>query len=193
MLPGMMEGGHLSLIMGPMFAGKTSKLAAIYQQYKVAGIPVVFVNHSLDTRYGESAKVSTHSGESFQGIAVGKLWELDMAELGNPRVILVNEAQFFQDVESWTTRMVEDYNKVVVLGGLDGDFRRECFGTWLNLIPIADCVEKLHALCVLCKARTASFSLRLHDGDDVCAVGGANQYAAACRTCYLNRTKTKTV
>jgi thymidine kinase len=43
--------GYLELVIGPMFSGKTSKLLEVYKQCEFCGIPVVIVNHSIDTRY----------------------------------------------------------------------------------------------------------------------------------------------
>ena len=53
------HSSYLELFIGPMFSGKTSKILEIYKQCKFCNIPVIIINHSIDTRYHESM-VSTH-------------------------------------------------------------------------------------------------------------------------------------
>jgi len=58
----------------------------------------------------------------------------------------------------------------------------QVFGEILSLIPLADNVIKLSALCMVCKDGTEGpFSKRLTS--DTCqeCVGGASEYAAVCR------------
>ena len=91
--------------------------------------------------------------------------------------------------------------KRVVCAGLDGDFRRSTFGGMVSLVPLADSVAKLAATCAFCGGK-AAFSLR-HRGEmapgeagsgggdaEQELVGGADKYSAACRGCYLERTRT---
>ena len=48
--------------------------------------------------------------------------------------------------------------KNVIVAGLDGDFKRNPFGDILKLIPHAEKVSKLSALCTICGDGTkASF------------------------------------
>ena len=75
--------------------------------------------------------------------------------------------------------------KFVVIAALDGDFRRQPFGDILSLIPLAETVTKLNAVCMNCFG-DAAFSKRitLSDGEKVEVIGGADKYMAVCRTCY---------
>ena len=45
------NSAYLEIILGSMYSGKTSRLVEIYKQYKFCNIPVVVINHSVDTRY----------------------------------------------------------------------------------------------------------------------------------------------
>jgi thymidine kinase len=49
---------------------------------------------------------------------------------------------------------VEIHCKHVIVTGLDGDYQRNPFGDMLKLIPLADKVDKLYALCAICKDGT---------------------------------------
>ena len=76
-------------------------------------------------------------------------------------------------------------NKSFIIAGLDGDFKREPFGDILKLIPLAEKVIKLNALCKFCKDGTeAPFTKRLINADIQQLVGGADSYAAVCRKHY---------
>ena len=48
----------LELIVGPMFAGKSSALQSIVKRHQSLGWKMLVINHSSDTRYGSSAIIS---------------------------------------------------------------------------------------------------------------------------------------
>ena len=78
----------------------------------------------------------------------------------------------------------------VILAGTDTDFRGEPFGPMPQLMCVAEVVDKLHAICVLCGA-PATRNQRLINGKPArydspqLMVGGAEQYEARCRTCHV--------
>lgn len=73
--------------------------------------------------------------------------------------------------------------KKVVVAALDGTFQRKPFGSVLLLVPLAENVTKLSAVCVLCQ-KNASFSMRISEETQVEVIGGADKYIAVCRGCY---------
>jgi thymidine kinase len=74
----------------------------------------------------------------------------------------------------------------VIAGGLDGDFRRAPFGDVLRLIPHAEKVVKLSALCKRCRDGTpANFTMRLTKDKSQTVVGSADVYEAVCRKHFL--------
>ncbi len=81
---------------------------------------------------------------------------------------------------------VDDHEKTVVVVGLDGDSERRPFGQIAELLPLADSVEKLKALCVHCNDWTpAIFSHRkTNDGAQI-VIGGDSIYEPLCRKHYL--------
>jgi thymidine kinase len=104
-------------------------------------------------------------------------------QLRESQVILINEAQFFDDLYPCVLDMLKE-NKRVYLCGLDGDFERKKFGTILDLIPFCDNVTKLKALCGLCKDGTPGiFSMRLTGEKEQMLIGSDN-YMPVCRNCY---------
>lgn len=53
-------------------------------------------------------------------------------------------------------------HKIVIVAALDGTFERKPFGNILNLIPKAEKVLKLNAVCVYC-TKEAAFTKRVVD------------------------------
>lgn len=79
--------------------------------------------------------------------------------------------------------------KIVICAGLDGDLNRNKFGYLLDLIPQAEIVKKLQAICAKC-GTTASFTQRHNVNNsskknDVVLVGGQETYIPVCRACYI--------
>jgi thymidine kinase len=77
----------------------------------------------------------------------------------------------------------------VIVAGTDMDFRGEPFGPMPELLAIAERVDKLHAICVVC-GDLATRNQRLIGGQPAPAegptiqVGGAESYEARCRRCH---------
>ena len=77
----------------------------------------------------------------------------------------------------------------VILAGTDTDFRGEPFGPMPQLMAVAEVVDKLHAICVLCGS-PASRNQRLIEGmparydSPTIMVGGQEAYEARCRACH---------
>lgn len=192
--------GYLEIITGPMFSGKTSKLIEIYKQCVFCEIPVVVINHSSDTRYHDEL-LSSHDGSMIPCIQTDNLtniWNTDSTEkcefnnnqlaCYNADIILINEAQFFDNLYTTVVSMLKS-NKRIYISGLDGDFKRERFGEILDLIPMCDSFIKLKSLCGICKNGTkAIFSLRLTSEKTQMVIGSTN-YVPVCRECYEKHNK----
>lgn len=194
------KNGYLGIYIGPMFSGKTSKLVELYEQYNFCNIPVSVINHSMDTRYHDSM-LSTHNNVMIPCIQTSRLmdiWNYDIVDepfdkhaenhlqLRQASVILINEAQFFEDLVICVQSMLNE-NKAIYVFGLDGDFQCKKFGGINDLIPICDNVTKLTSLCNLCKDGTPGiFSLRLtHEKEQM--VVGVDNYIPVCRSCYKKK------
>lgn len=174
------KAGHLTLVIGPMFSGKSTELIRLAARYKTIGKRVVCIVHKIDDRYGKPG-IATHDGSKwFENVVVAEaLTGIDVAPYD---VVLVEEAQFFNDAFEAIVSWVDGLAKEVVCAGLDGDFKREPFGDILRLIPHADQVIKLAALCKRCGDGTmAHFSRRVVGSDAKVLVGGAAAYEAVCR------------
>lgn len=189
--------GYLEVIIGPMFSGKTSRLVEIYEQCQKCNINVSVINHVIDTRYGNNI-MSTHNGHNIPCIMTNNLKHIwtgepetngmfqilrDREKVYFSDVILINEAQFFDDLYEVVVNMLKN-GKHVYVAGLDGDFQRQKFGQILDLIPMCDKVTKLSSFCGLCKNGTIGiFSKRLTNETEQTLVGVSN-YIPVCRCCF---------
>ncbi|KAL6778805.1 THK1 [Auxenochlorella protothecoides x Auxenochlorella symbiontica] len=180
--------GGIELIMGPMFAGKSSELLRRVERLEAAGLTVALVKSSKDSRYSNS-HVVTHDGVKKACYAVPSL-EVFRSMAGDRwakyQVVAVDEAQFFPDLFHICSSTADGEGKLWVLAGLDGDFMRQRFGQMLDLVPHADSVTKLTARCQYCAqsgvTTAAPFTVRFSVADQRQeVVGGAERYAAVCR------------
>lgn len=178
----------LQLILGPMFAGKSSELLGTVRKYKAVGWPVLLITHSIDKRYSEQPAIISHDADSLPAIA---LQDLSLAfqrdDYKEAKLIIIEEAQFFHSLVESVLKMVEQDNKDVLCVGLDGDAERKPFGELLTLIPYCDSVSKRHAFCRRCaKPTPALFTYRVSNDEGQVVVGGADKYEPLCRKHYLH-------
>lgn len=181
--------GYLELIIGPMFSGKTTHVIQKYKQHVLVDHKVAVINSIGDTRYSNS-QLSTHDKTMIDCIFSSTLEPLRTnKEVQEANVLIINEGQFFPDLHSFVMDMVEEEAKVVYVCGLDSDFRRERFGSLLDLIPYADNIVKLKSMCMSCCDGTpALFSWRVTNDTDQVVIGSDN-YRPLCRRCYLDVTR----
>ena len=130
--------GYLKIILGSMFAGKTSELVSTYKKYTAKNTKPFVINHSHDTRYSNN-KMVTHDGISIDAAFSDKLKTFTEDEYTDKYdVYLINEGQFFGDLVESVDILLNKKKKKVYVCGLDGDFERKKFGTILDIIPWCD-------------------------------------------------------
>ncbi len=180
--------GHIELICGSMFSGKTEELIRRVKRAEIAKQHVQVFSHRLDTRYGEN-KVASHSGADWGALPV-QTSEQILAQIDpDATVVAIDEAQFFDWKITEIASMLADRGVRVIVAGLDTDFRAEPFGPMPILMAQAEQVDKLSAICVVC-GMPASRTQRLINGtpakydDPVILVGADEVYEARCRHCY---------
>jgi len=180
------NSGYLELIIGPMYAGKSTELLRIINRYKCLNKKICVINHSFNNRYG-STGLTTHNKTIFeQCLIVEKLEGLDNdSAILETDVIIIEELQFFEDAFEYVVKWC-DSGKIVICAGLDGDYLRNPFGDVLRLIPHSDKVTKLNSLCKKCGDGTlAHFTKRIVSSAETTLVGSDEIYEAVCRKHYL--------
>ncbi|KAL2938693.1 Thymidine kinase a [Bienertia sinuspersici] len=180
--------GEIHVIVGPMFAGKTTALLRRIKSESTIGRNVAMIKSSKDTRYAKDSVVS-HDGVKFPCWALPDLSSFQenfgFDAYDKLDVIGIDEAQFFDDLYDFCCKAAEKDGKTVVVAGLDGDYLRRSFGSVLNVIPLADTVTKLTARCEMCGKR-AFFTLRKVEQTQTELIGGAESYMPVCRQHYVN-------
>lgn len=180
----------LELIIGPMFAGKTSALQSIIRRHEALGIKCVVYKPIRDDRYGEDYFIYSHDKSRVSALPAVDLTQQALhSSYAEAKLIVIEEGQFFDDLYDFVVKAVEVDKKHVVVGGLDGDRFRKPFGQILQLIPLADRLTKLTALCKLCADGTpALFSYGSTASTETIHVGGSETYTPLCRTHYIEST-----
>ena len=178
----------LELLLGPMFAGKSSEILRILRRNKIIGRRTLCVTNSIDKRYGEAARIVSHNLEAFPAIAVDRLFKLfHHDDFQAAECIIIEEAQFFPDLLQFVLPAVETYGRHVICVGLDGDSERRPFGQLMDLIPYCNKVTKLAALCTKCRDGTEAIFTYRRPGAPTTQVndGGSDQYEPLCRAHFL--------
>jgi thymidine kinase len=80
------------------------------------------------------------------------------------------------------------HGKIVIMSLLSGTFLRQPFNDVLELIPKAEKVKFLNAICKICSA-SAAFSLRTTVDSRVELIGGSDLYIPVCRECFNFKTQ----
>lgn len=180
--------GSLHIRIGPMYAGKTSKLIETYEDCLDNDENTIVLTHSAEIRYSVD-NLSTHDQKNIPCLkcdTIKSFLDDHIDKIKDCRVILIDEGQFFTDISKVLT-LVDNLHKHVFIFGLDGDFKQNKFGHILDLIPHCDSIEKLHAVCSVCNER-ACFSHRTIESNEQIIVGSQGIYQSLCRKCYNYKT-----
>ena len=181
--------GWIEVICGSMFSGKTEELLRRIRRSEIARKNILVFKPQIDHRYGRE-QVASHIGKArAEAIAVASSREiLDLIQ-PDTEVVAIDEVQFFDWTIADVCGALANAGLRVIAAGLDQDFRGEPFGPMPLLMALAEQVDKLQAICVVCGS-PASRTQRLIDGrparydDPIILVGGSESYEARCRRCH---------
>lgn len=196
---------RLEVIVGPMFSGKTERLIARLHRAQYAKKRVRIIKPAHDTRtqgYIASRAVNpdgtTEITDQLSAVMVqgeAEFWKI--INTNKFDVLAVDEAQFFpldtpmRDSLGWFGRAIRellrqrcDTQLRIIVAGLDLDFAEEPFGPIPGLLAIADSVEKLTGVCMICGSDAGYISYRMISDDRQLVVGDAGEYQVRCRSCY---------
>ena len=185
--------GEIHLIVGPMFAGKTSEMLRLLNRHARAGKRCLVVKPRCDDRSlqasGELSRpeswVYTHDNPSAAPAREVQLLRDAQAEiLEKFDVVGVDEGQFLPDLGAVCDELAQR-GVTVVVAALDGDFHRKPYASVVALLGKCESVCKLRAVCAKCKIRDASFTAKIdHSNPAHTVIGGEETYQARCRTCF---------
>lgn len=172
----------IELILGPMFSGKTTEMFRRVRRRAAAGETCMVIKWHKDGRYSDTDAV-THDFMAMPAATAARLADVDV----NTTVVGVDEGQFYPDLYDTVLWWQRNGVKHIIIATLDGTYEQKPFdrplGQAIDLIPRAESVTKLTAICATCGA-DAPFTRRLDQTNvQEVAIGGADMYAASCRTC----------
>ncbi len=192
--------GYLELYLGPMFAGKTSRLVIELTRMADLGMKVLYINYGMDVREtvgGDGLNFSSHCSSLLrmsQQVSCTRTLKLSEVDVSQFQVVGIDEANFYPDLISKVLQWVDMESKQVYVCGLDGDYLRRPLGQVLELIPHADMYHKIVGCCTLClreleergfhghpRHLQACFTVRNVRVNEQLLIGGAETYTSVCR------------
>jgi thymidine kinase len=181
--------GWIEVITGVMFSGKSEELIRRVRRALIARRRVQVFKSALDVRYQGVTRISSHDGAGVDAVPV--LNSRQVLERSHPdtQVFAVDEVQFLDEGIVEVLQLLADRGARVIVAGTDMDFRGEPFGPMAQILTVAETVDKLHAICLIC-GNPATRNQRLVNGEPapyeapIIQVGGHEAYEARCRRCH---------
>lgn len=175
------KSGAIHLIMGPMFAGKSTELLRKIRRYNIKRKSTIVVAYELDDRYTSENKVITHDHNEYPAVKTERIRDV-LERLDEYEVIGIDEGQFYPDLVEYSEYLANK-GKIVIISALNGNFKREPFEVISKLIPKCETIENITAICYNCNDE-ANYSLRTLKDEREVVIGGDDIYKPACRACY---------
>ena len=181
-----MKIGKCTLLLGPMFSGKSSVLLNEIDKATIAKIPCCIIKPKVDSR-----KYFTHQKNELRFKNVYNVDDLNLVNVDKYDVICIDEAQFFgclyKSLE-WASN-----GKRVFIAALNGDRHQKEWGVVQKMIPLVDDIVFLRAVCSKCGSYEASFSYKPHDTtSSQVDIGGSDEsFIALCRKCLQEERQSK--
>lgn len=185
--------GHVTVIYGPMFSSKTTK--AINRAARVGDVcqtRPLYIGSKKDSRSPDG--ISSHSPAFTLPNCFDIRITLLLAEVvvDEHKVIVVDEAQFFEDLLE-TVKKWKAAGKTVIVAGLKANSDQEPFGQVLQVLAISDEDVPTYAICRLCMEQRdpnatltpdaltrAPHTRCLVKKDSEILTGGADKYVPVC-------------
>ena len=178
----------LTLVIGCMFSGKTTRILSIADNYRKLGKKIMGINFNKNSRYGNN-KITTHEKNTYNfdiELSVSHLNNIILDEFyslyKNVDILIIDEIQFYPDAYNFITNSINKDKKIIICSGLNGDYNRKPFEQISFLIPEADEIFYLKAKCSC--GKNACFSKRIIKSDKQILIGGSESYIPICRECY---------
>jgi thymidine kinase len=184
----------VTLVIGPMFSGKTSEIIKIINSLTDTEYKILVINYYGDDRKKEEGCVlSTHNMKILDSmsvslklttqIAVKKLF--DIKSIHSFNMVVIDEAQFFPDLYDFVVLWQNDVE--FVISGLDTDYRKESFGDIPKIKTISHRVIQLKGVCSGKEGKCKKLATHTRRKIKKCSlelVGGSEIYEPVCEDCH---------
>jgi thymidine kinase len=171
-----------------MFSGKSEELIRRAKRSLIARRAVQVFKPAIDDRFGTEL-VRSHDGDEFLARPVRSSTEILSLVDAETSIVAIDEVQFFDAGIVEVCRALVASGRRVICAGLDLDFRGEPFGAVPALLALAERVDKLQAICVVC-GESGTRTQRIVNGvpadydDPIIVIGAQEAYEARCRGCH---------
>lgn len=176
--------GHIEVIAGGMFSGKSEELVRRLRRAVIARQRVQVFKPEADNRHS-GERVVTRDKRELEATSVLNTEDMRTSVQFGVQVVGIDEAQFFDDDLADLANDLADAGVRVIVAGLDQDYKRSPFGPMPRLMATAEYVDKVHAICVRCGG-PAHYSQRIAGGGEQVQVGDIESYEARCRRCFVD-------
>ena len=173
--------GYIEVICGSMFSGKTEELIRRLRRAQIAKQKVAIFKPAIDDRYSADHLVS-HSDWKIPSVAVKNASEI-LESAPDADVLGIDEVQFFGRGIVKVIEELANSGKRVIVAGLDQDFRGVPYEPMPQIMAIAEYVDKILAVCMVC-GNPANKTQRLTDQTEKVVIGATEAYEARCRECF---------
>lgn len=184
-----MAKGNLTVITGPVFAGKTKKLITYYQELKSSEKKLLAFKPVIDKRYSNTEIVS-HDGERVSALAVKNVDEITNFLDKDIEVILIDEVQLFfsDEVIGYLNNLVKEGREVIATGLDWNAFEDAPIHSVAGLLAAANKVVKLTGICDICgdKAVRTQWKMEYFPQKQSDYVGGSEKYGCRCLIHYYS-------
>ncbi len=184
-MKGLVQGnfcrGKITLIIGPMWSGKTNEIIRRMRLARYAGYSTKLFKYARDTRYTRQSLVISHDGIQEEAIPIMSARE-SLEQVQDGDVVCFEEGQFIDDLVEVCEKFANQGHQVFI-SALASDYKRDPFPVITDMVAKADKIIQLKAICHTCKG-SASFTRRIVEYEGVELIGGSESYEASCRGCF---------
>lgn len=192
----------LTLILGPMWSGKTTELLRIVKTYRVAKRKVLVIRRPHLHRDGidKPGKIAARdTSDDMDCVEMDNL--VDNLTDSSYDVYAIDEGQFQVNLAAFCRKAIFEWRKLVVVAMLSGNFRQEplkastlsLHSNVEDLVPLATKIQLLEAVCMVCRNNVAYYTYRTYrtqvtdsSSDTVC-VGDKDIYESICIHCLSDK------
>lgn len=188
--------GHILVITGGMFSGKSEKLIEKCNKYQAYGKKKVKVfKPSGDNRFSTDEVVS-RMGYSFPAQNIPEeitdaVMRQTLKDTEGYDIIGFDEAQFYSKNIMKVVGELAYRGKYVIVAGLNMDYRGKEFGYIGGLLAMADEMVRLNSFCATCGNHRGTHTQRLVNGkpakvgSPIVLIGDTEDYEPRCRHCFV--------
>lgn len=179
----------LTLIIGPMFSGKSTELLKKMKRAILAKKRTCFVRPKMDVR----PHITHDAAEVAEGVDIYTIkdytWKnTDIEKILSYETVCFDEWQFFPP-EAWDDcifpllKGIQDNNIDCYIASLSNGFYLKPFDILSRIIPLVNAIEVQTAICISCGQLASYTSLRGAEATDE-VVGSTDKYDALCWHCW---------